>query len=148
MLMRIACRAVGIGFLGALLFLTTAGGDPRPANATDLASSKPPLAATPWMGWNTWYSFGSNFNQGTIQRVADSLISGGYAAKGYRLVWLDAGWWHGIRRANGSIQIDPAQWPHGMKGLVDYLHARGLEAGIYTDAGRDGCAGPNTGSYG
>ena len=106
------------------------------------------LAVTPWMGWNTWYSYGWSFDEARIRGIANHLVSDGFAAKGYKLVWLDAGWWHGSRRADGSIQISTIQWPHGMRWLVQYLHSRGLRAGIYTDAGRDGCLGANTGSYG
>jgi len=35
-----------------------------------------------------------------------------------------------------------------MKDVADYIHSKGLKAGIYTDAGIDGCGGTNDGSYG
>jgi alpha-galactosidase len=63
-------------------------------------------------------------------------------------VWLNAGWWSGSRDAAGNITVSSSQWPTGMKELTDYLHSKGLLAGIYTDAGINGCAGPNEGSYG
>jgi alpha-galactosidase len=147
--MRVAYRVLRIGAAAALIALGALVEAPQARAAHKVRTpSTTSLAATPWMGWNTWYSYGVSFNEGTIRRTADRLVSEGFAAKGYKLVWLDSGWWHGSRSADGAIQVDPTQWPHGMKRLVAYLHARGLKAGIYTDTGRDGCAGPNTGSYG
>ncbi len=108
--------------------------------------ARPLVAATPWMGWNTWYSYDDFYDEATIHRVAAKLLDDGLAAHGYRLVWLDAGWWQGARNANGTIRVSHAQWPHGMKALAAYLHHRGLKAGIYTDAGRDGCGEPGAGS--
>lgn len=106
------------------------------------------LARTPYMGWNTYYGLGSNYNDATIRTRADAMVSRGLLAAGYRYVWLDGGWWSGTRDANGKITVDPAQWPNGMKGIADYIHSKGLLAGIYTDAGTDGCGGANQGSYG
>ncbi len=42
---------------------------------------------------------------------------------------------------NGNIQPDPKLFPSGIKALADYVHARGLKFGIYTDAGTKTCAG-------
>ena len=87
------------------------------------------------MGWNTYYGIGGTFDEKTIREVADVLIDTGLASAGYDIVWLDAGWASGARDAAGDIIIDPQQWPNGLKGLTDYLHSRGLRAGIYSDAG-------------
>jgi len=106
------------------------------------------LARTPYMGWNTYYGLGSRFNEQTIQSVSDAIVNRGLKAAGYQYVWLDGGWWPGTRDAAGNITVSATQWPHGMKAVADYIHARGLLAGIYTDAGKDGCGGTNQGSYG
>ena len=37
----------------------------------------------------------------------------------------------GHRDANGVPQPDPKKFPHGMKDLVDYIHSKGLKAGIF-----------------
>jgi alpha-galactosidase len=148
---RLHARPANRMLTAALTFLVVAG---APEAITAAVASRVPrlttgvLAATPWMGWNTWYSYGTSFNEATIRTVADQLRADGYAAKGYKLVWLDAGWWNGTRRKDGSIQINEKQWPHGMAWIVAYLHAHSLSAGIYTDAGHDGCTGFNQGSYG
>jgi alpha-galactosidase len=106
------------------------------------------LARTPYQGWNTFYGLGESFDQTTIQSVADAMVSRGLRAAGYRYVWIDGGWWTGTRDASGNITVDAGRWPGGMKAVADYIHAKGLLAGIYTDAGVDGCGGAGQGSYG
>jgi alpha-galactosidase len=106
------------------------------------------LARTPYMGWNTYYGLGSTFTEQSIQNVSDAIVSRGLQAAGYRYVWIDGGWWSGTRDTAGNITVSAAQWPHGMKAVADYIHSKGLLAGIYTDAGQDGCGGANQGSYG
>jgi alpha-galactosidase len=136
------------GFVSALLGLGLAlamvvGGAPTPAHALDNG-----LARTPYQGWNTFYGLGDSFDQSTIQSVADAIVSRGLRAAGYRYVWIDGGWWAGTRDAAGNITVNAGRWPAGMKAVADYIHAKGLLAGIYTDAGRDGCGGTGQGSYG
>jgi alpha-galactosidase len=63
-------------------------------------------------------------------------------------VWLDGRWATGARDSQGNLIVDPTQWPHGMAWLTSYLHARGLLAGIYSDAGASGCGGKYVGSLG
>ena len=118
--------------------------------AIPVSSAKATLAPTPvpYMGWNTYYGVGGVFNEATIKSVASSLISSGLAQAGYRIVWLDFGWATGARDSNGNLIVDSTQWPDGMSGLTSWLHARGLFAGIYTDAGTSGCSRQGVGSYG
>jgi alpha-galactosidase len=106
------------------------------------------LAATPYMGWDTYFAFGGRYSEATVVRQASELISLGLQRRGYRYVWLDAGWWHGTRNSNGQITVSPTQWPHGLAWLTRTLHAAGLLVGLYTDAGPDGCGGGGQGSYG
>jgi alpha-galactosidase len=100
------------------------------------------------MGWNTYYGVGGVFDQQTIISVAQSLIDSGLARAGYRIVWLDFGWASGQRDANGNLIVNPVQWPNGLPWLTAWLHAHGLLAGIYTDAGASGCYGQGVGSLG
>jgi alpha-galactosidase len=94
------------------------------------------LACTPYLGWNTYYGLGSAFDAQTIQSEADTIVSRGLKDTGYRCVWIDGGWWSGTRNAAGNITVDPGQWPHGMEAVADYIHDKGLLAGIYTDPRR------------
>jgi alpha-galactosidase len=116
-----------------------------PASGT---GSRPVLAPVPYMGWNTYYGVGGIFDEQTIVSVARALLGRGLARAGYRLVWLDFGWASGQRDGRGRLVVDPAQWPHGLKWLTDWLHRRHLLAGIYTDAGSSGCHGQGVGSLG
>ena len=106
------------------------------------------LACTPYMGWNTFYGLGSQFDESTIVDVANAMASRGLRDAGYTYVWIDGGWWDGSRDAAGNIAVSPTQWPHGLAWLTSYIHALGLKAGIYTDAGATGCGGSGQGSYG
>ncbi len=106
------------------------------------------LAATPYMGWDTYLAFGGSYSEATVLRQASELISLGLERRGYRYVWLDVGWWHGTRNADGEITVSPRQWPHGLAWLTRTLHAAGFLVGLYTDAGPNGCGGAGQGSYG
>jgi alpha galactosidase A-like protein/alpha galactosidase C-like protein/glucodextranase-like protein len=118
--------------------------------AISVGSAQATLTTTPvpYMGWNTYYGVGGNFNEATVKSVAGSLISSGLAQAGYRIVWLDFGWATGARDGSGNLIVDSNQWPDGMSGLTSWLHAQGLYAGIYTDAGTSGCSGRGVGSHG
>lgn len=93
----------------------------------------------PAMGWASWNTFASTFDHQTIKAQVDALVASGLPSAGYVHVNIDEGWWQGQRDANGDMVVDTAQWPGGMKAIVDYIHSKGLKAGIYSDAGRDGC---------
>ncbi len=106
------------------------------------------LAATPYMGWDTYFALGGEYSEATVLQQASRLLSLGLQKRGYRYVWLDVGWWHGTRDAAGQITVSSAQWPHGLAWLTRTLHAAGFLVGLYTDAGPNGCGGAGQGSYG
>jgi alpha-galactosidase len=126
----------------ALLAATLALSMPQPAPAASV------LAATPYMGWDTYFALGGNYSESTILQQASQMISLGLEHSGYRYIWLDVGWWHGTRNASGEITVSPRQWPHGLAWLTRTLHAAGFLVGLYTDAGPNGCGGAGQGSYG
>jgi len=146
---------------GAVLLLLAAANVPIacPAVAAPEAAPKAAEAAAPAppMGWASWNTFAAKIDYKTIKAQADALVSSGMKASGYSYVNIDEGWWQGIRDAQGNFVVDETEWPGGMKAIADYLHSRGLKAGIYTDAGKDGCgyyyptgrpAAPGSGSEG
>jgi hypothetical protein len=102
------------------------------------ASGAAPITKPP-MGWNSWNSFAGAINATVIKQQVDALVSTGMKDAGYEYVNIDEGWWKGPRDSSGNISVDTAQWPGGMQAIVDYIHGKGLKAGIYTDAGRNGC---------
>jgi alpha-galactosidase len=103
---------------------------------------------TPLMGWSSWNAHFANINESVIEAAANALVSSGMKAAGYQYVDIDEGWWSGTRDSNGNITVSASQWPDGMAGVASYIHSKGLKAGIYTDAGANGCGGTNRGSYG
>jgi alpha-galactosidase len=117
------------------------------ASTTSTASV---LSPTPYMGWNTYYGLGGDFTETTIRSVADSIVSRGLKKAGYDIVWLDGGWQADQSRSTaGDLVPNPAKFPNGLKPLVDYIHSKGLKAGIYTDAGPyiPGKCGLGSGGY-
>ncbi|MBE1493547.1 hypothetical protein H4696_000647 [Amycolatopsis lexingtonensis] len=122
------------------------------ASVTAEAAVPPPV-----MGWASWNTFAAKIDYNVIKAQADALVSSGLKDAGYSYVNIDEGWWQGTRDSSGNITVDTAEWPGGMAAIADYLHELGLKAGIYTDAGRDGCgyyyptgrpAAPGSGSEG
>lgn len=106
-------------------------------------------AATPPMGWSSWNAFATDITEEKILGVAQALKKTGLAAKGYRYVNMDDGWWQKRRQPDGRLQIRTGQFPSAAVGgaeqtsfkpLTDKLHAMGLKAGIYSDLGRNSCS--------
>jgi alpha-galactosidase len=98
------------------------------------------LAKTPPMGWNSWNKFQCNVSEQLIRETADAMVSSGMQAAGYQFINVDD-CWHGSRDSLGFIRPDSARFPSGMKALADYVHAKGLKLGIYSDAGSKTCGG-------
>lgn len=138
-------RLLGIGaaaILGiaaatsAALPAQAAPAEPATSSSYHQPSTPPVLGATPYQGWNTYFGLGGDFTTDKVIEVADFLNSSGLAKAGYNIVWLDGGWQAETPRgADGQLQGDAARFPGGMKAVADAIHARGLKAGIYTDAG-------------
>jgi hypothetical protein len=101
----------------------------------------------PPMGWSSWNSFSNTVDSQVIADQAKAMISTGMQKLGYQYINIDEGWWLGQRDEHGNIIVDPKAWPAlvpgeragDMSNIVRYIHGLGLKAGIYTDAGRDGC---------
>ena len=99
------------------------------------------LAPRPPLGWNSWNTFGENISDELIREMADRMVSQGWLAAGYEYLVIDDCWSLRERDENGLLVPDPAKFPHGMKDLADYVHAKGLKFGMYSCAGVMTCAG-------
>ena len=117
------------------------------------------IALTPPMGWNSWNAFGNRVSDKKVRAQADALIATGLADHGYRYVNLDSAWsrnngknakgrpeLHGPERAADGTILPTGAFPD-MKGLADYVHAKGLQIGIHSSPGPKTCGG-SEGSYG
>src|SRR5437773_2035735 len=104
------------------------------------------VARTPPMGWNSWNHLGCDVSAQLIRETADAMAANGLRDAGYQYVVIDD-CWQVARDARGRLVADSVRFPGGMKPLADYVHAKGLKFGIYTDAGRRTCQG-RPGTYG
>ena len=105
------------------------------------------VARTPPMGWNSWNKFGCNVSEQLIKEMADAIVSSGMKDAGYQYVVIDD-CWQVSRDAQGRIVPDATRFPNGMKALADYVHAKGLKFGVYSDAGAKTCEGrPGSNGY-
>jgi len=128
-----ALRIAAFLFLAAISFL--------PAAAAQAKTGSSMLAPTPPMGWANWNSLGCNYDEATIRAMADRMISSGMKEAGYNyLIIQECIVPTGHRDANGTLVPDPKRFPHGIPALVNYIHQKGLKAGIYTDVGPQTCA--------
>ncbi len=106
----------------------------RPATLNYLDNG---LALTPPMCFSTWNTFKMEPTEDVIKRIADLMVKKGFKDAGYQYVNIDEGWAYG-RDEKGRIIPDSTKFPHGMKALADYIHSKGLKAGIYTNLGSTG----------
>jgi alpha-galactosidase len=98
------------------------------------------LALTPPMGWNSWNKFQCDVDETIIRAMADAMATNGMKAAGYEYINIDD-CWQGERDAQGFIQPDAVKFPSGIRALADYVHAKGLKLGIYSDVGYKTCGG-------
>ena len=93
----------------------------------------------PLMGWSSWNTYGFQINDSVIKVQADAMVNLGFQEKGYNHINIDDGFFGG-RDSEGNLLIHPTRFPNGLRPLVDYIHSKGLKAGIYSDAGANTCA--------
>ncbi|MCE0522327.1 MAG: putative Ig domain-containing protein [Methylacidiphilales bacterium] len=115
----------------------------------------PTLALTPPMGWNSWNCFGSAVSDAKVRAATDAMVKSGLINHGWIYMNTD-GFWQNNPRSPDETLRGPERDAHGtilpnsrfpdMKALADYIHARGLKAGLYSSPGTVDCGG-GTGSY-
>ncbi|PCI01736.1 MAG: alpha-galactosidase [Flavobacteriaceae bacterium] len=93
---------------------------------------------TPLMGWASWNNYHININEDIIKKQADFMVSSGMKEAGYTFINIDDGFFGG-RDSLGNLIAHPTRFPSGMRNLSDYIHSKGLKAGIYSDAGINTC---------
>ena len=113
------------------------------------------LALTPHMGWNSWYVWETHVSDKIMRDAADAMVNTGMIDHGYMYVNIDD-CWAVVPGSRDSVLGGEPRDAHGciipnkrfpdMKGLTDYIHSKGLKAGIYISPGPTTCAG-YTGSY-
>ena len=109
------------------------------AIATLLGTFTAQAQDTPLMGWSSWNTFGFQISDQIIRGQADAMVSSGLKDAGYTYINIDDGYFGG-RDEDGNLLIHPTRFPNGMRPVVDYIHSKGLKAGIYSDGGQNTCA--------
>jgi alpha-galactosidase len=102
------------------------------------------LALTPPMGWNSWYIHYDRVSDAVMRQAADQMIATGMADYGYQYVNIDDCWMKKqgdppYRDAQGAV-LPNSKFPD-MHALADYIHSKGLKAGLYTSPGPWTCGG-------
>jgi alpha-galactosidase len=102
------------------------------------------LALTPPMGWNDWYIHYDQVTEKHLRNAADAMIGSGMADFGYMYVNVDDCW---MKKKGELLYHDewggllPNDKFPDINGMVDYIHGKGLRAGLYTSPGPWTCAG-------
>ena len=97
------------------------------------------IGQTPPMGWNSWNCWGLTVSQEKVIASAQALIDKGLADHGYNYINIDDGWEAVERTPDGKLYANE-KFP-SMKGMIDWLHERGLKFGIYSTPGARTCGG-------
>jgi len=104
------------------------------------------IALTPPMGWNSWNCFAQDVSDDKVRAAADAMVSSGLINHGWTYINTDDCWEvhadmpaENRRDADGRIKTNQ-KFPD-MKALVDYIHSKGLRAGIYSSPGPATCGG-------
>jgi hypothetical protein len=93
----------------------------------------------PTMGWSSWNTYGVNINESLIKSQADAMVAKGLLKVGFNHINIDDGFFGGRNEQTGELLIHPTRFPNGLKPVADYIHSKGLKAGIYSDAGANTC---------
>lgn len=124
------------------------------------------IALTPPTGWNSWGGHMITVSDETMRHAADVFVEKGLADAGFQYIGIDDCWMRmtpemhesrsefvknkhkgydfegdkvigKIRDGNGNI-LPNGKFPD-MKAMTDYIHSKGLKAGIYSGPGKQTC---------
>ena len=129
--------------LGSLLSVSAAGSQPAAAQGKAADTADAPAyeeRLTPIMGWSSWNEFNVEISETLFKEQMDLMVEYGLVDAGYEYFNVDDGYQGGRDPDTGLVKNHPVRFPNGLKVIADYAHARGMKAGIYTDAGKNTCA--------
>jgi len=108
------------------------------------------IGLVPALGWNSWNCFASSVTAEKVKSAADAMVGSGLINHGWTYINIDDYWevhrhstdptLQGPQRDAGGQIIPNPRFPD-MKELTDYIHARGLKAGLYSSPGPWTCGG-------
>jgi alpha-galactosidase len=88
------------------------------------------ICLTPPLGWNSWNCWARSVDDARIRASARALAQSDLINHGWSYINIDDTW-QGVRGGLANALQPNAKFPD-MKGLVDFIHALGLKAGIYS----------------
>lgn len=99
------------------------------------------LGQKPYLGWSSWSLCASKIpgygdtwlNEAHIKAMSDAMHQK-LQPYGYTYINVDGGWVKGFDSYGRPI-IDAGRFPHGLKSLGDYVHAKGQKFGVHYIAG-------------
>ncbi|KAJ7069414.1 glycoside hydrolase family 27 protein [Mycena amicta] len=97
------------------------------------------VGVTPAMGWNPYNAFSCVTTEAQYHTQAQTLVSSGLAALGYKYINLDCGWQGKNRTSAGIFTWDTTILPAGVPALATFIHNLGLKFGVYSDGGVFAC---------
>jgi alpha-galactosidase len=110
----------------------------------------PPLPDDfPWVQYNTWFSYLTDYNDAQLRKEVDIA-----AELGMEIFYIDAGWYLG-NQANdwhfagglGNWRENRDKFPDGIKPFADYVRGKGLRFGIWVEPERVDLRTATTGAW-
>ena len=104
------------------------------------------IALTPPMGWNSWNCFAQDVSDAKVRAAADAMVASGLINHGWTYINTDDCWQvRADQPAENRRDVDKhiktnEKFPD-MKAMVDYIHSKGLRAGLYSSPGPSTCGG-------
>jgi hypothetical protein len=122
-----------------------------PSGAPTAEAAENGLGQKPYRGWTSWSLQTTSYpgvnprgqfswlNEANVLRQVDAMATK-LKPYGYDYINIDAGWWFTYDwkqgfDANGRQTPNAERFPRGMKYVADYIHGKGLKAGIYLPVG-------------
>jgi alpha-galactosidase len=103
----------------------------------------------PWVQYNTWFSYLTDYNAEMLEREVDIA-----AELGMDLFYVDAGWWTGNIRNDWHFSSGLGNWrenrdkfPQGIRAFADYVRSKGLRFGIWVEPERVDLRAVTTGTW-
>ncbi|HRK36645.1 MAG TPA: alpha-galactosidase, partial [Candidatus Hydrogenedentes bacterium] len=94
------------------------------AAANKISRERPPFLPHGWDSWSTEYR--SDINEARVIENADALAAN-LSAFGWDHLAIDDGW----QQSLGDWEPRASHFPNGMKHVADYIHGKGLTAGLW-----------------
>ncbi|RYD94042.1 MAG: alpha-galactosidase, partial [Sphingobacteriales bacterium] len=88
------------------------------------------IALTPPIGWNGWNSWETRIDREKVIASADAMVKMGLINHGWTYINIDDAWQG--KRGGPLNALQPNEKFPDFKGMVAYIHALGLKAGLYS----------------